>query len=274
MIEAKTRWITLTPALAQRLLDKGGNFRALNERRAKTMANDIKNNTFFRYDPIKVSKSGRLQDGQHTCRAVILAAKSVRTPLMEGLPEEVDLVLDQGKPRTLVDCVKSRGIACSTDVSALVEALVRLEAGSIARANATRHDKLSFFARNEEKITLSVKASHSVYSRVRRLNRTGIAVAYFKILEAGHDYSVVSLFFEELREGQSLTVGDPVFSLRRLAEKRTGKIYNYGRFVDAALIVKTYNAWYRGQSLKLVRWAPFGRLSEPFPAVTDVEASS
>src|SRR6185369_3431611 len=60
-------------------------------------------------EPIIVSDTGELNDGQHRCRAVIDANTPIDVVLIVGIKRDTRITLDQGKVRTAGDFLSMEG---------------------------------------------------------------------------------------------------------------------------------------------------------------------
>jgi hypothetical protein len=99
---------TITPIEAAKLLGKNEANRKLREHRAAAMARAMREGRFkLTHQPIALSKRGRLLDGQHRLRAIILANKPVKLVVATDVPEETFDVLDAGLPRKMFERLKT-----------------------------------------------------------------------------------------------------------------------------------------------------------------------
>jgi hypothetical protein len=98
----KATQITLTPALAQMLLEKNPNNRRLSEQRAIHLANAIRRGEWqLNGESVIVSEDGSLLDGQHRCRAVVIAEMAIPVILVEGVPSKAFTTIDIGEKRSI-----------------------------------------------------------------------------------------------------------------------------------------------------------------------------
>ena len=77
-------------------------------------------------NPIFISESGRLLDGQHRLNALALTDKAIYFLVIRGLPEETFVYFDQNRPRNAVDVVRARGITGPDKVAGVVKLLFQL----------------------------------------------------------------------------------------------------------------------------------------------------
>lgn len=111
--EMYTKTVTLSPYLAAKLLDSNyEEQRKLNVSKAQSMARDIVggrwNNKISWADPLMLTTDGKLMNGQHRCKAVILADKSITADIRYNVPAEFFENIDNGHTRTVNQFVKTK----------------------------------------------------------------------------------------------------------------------------------------------------------------------
>jgi hypothetical protein len=138
-----TETVDLTPALAEMLLARNPENRALSDRTSDTYARDIVEGRWkLNGEAIKVSRCGKLNDGQHRCSAVIKAGRSVRTLIVFGCERETRLTLDQGKARTPGDYLSMEGVTNANQIAAAAGNLWQYERfGDLSRSPEKRPTK-------------------------------------------------------------------------------------------------------------------------------------
>ena len=108
----------VTPEMAAKWLGKNDVNRALREHRAAFIARSIADKKWVTtHQAIAFSRSGRLLDGQHRLRAIIMANESVLIWVARNVPEEAFGVMDSGLPRQMHERIGSdkrrTAIACT-----------------------------------------------------------------------------------------------------------------------------------------------------------------
>ena len=118
----RTKTIELTPEVAQKFLD--ANYeeqRNLTVRKSAEMARDIVggrwNNNFHSVSPIMFSPDGKMLNGQHRCKAVILADKSIIVDVMYGVPKEFFVNIDGGNPRAVHQFIHQKNASIMVSVA-------------------------------------------------------------------------------------------------------------------------------------------------------------
>lgn len=86
------------------------------------------------------------------------------------------------------------------------------------------------------------------------------------------DQADADRFFELLFSGADLSATDPILVLRETltASKKSVKVNpGWSRRHKAALTIKAWNAWRRGDEIKALRWRSGGAAQETFPSWTE-----
>jgi len=94
----------ITPQIAEAFLAKNKDNRKLNQRRVELLSSSMMRGEWKTSpQPIVISKSGRLLDGQHRLSAIMHCGKSINMSVAENVNDDVFDVLDIGKNRTYSD---------------------------------------------------------------------------------------------------------------------------------------------------------------------------
>lgn len=98
----------VTPEMAARWLEKNDVNRKLREHRCAFLARAIEDGKWVTtHQGIAFARSGRLLDGQHRLRAIILANTAVDVWVARNVPEEAFAVMDAGLPRKMYERLSS-----------------------------------------------------------------------------------------------------------------------------------------------------------------------
>ena len=101
--------VTMTPKRAQALLDHNHVNRRISTRRVNSYARDMEAGKWTLNPQPIVANGERLLDGQHRLSAVVTSGVSVPMILCTGAEDEVQLVLDQTRSRTVADALSFAG---------------------------------------------------------------------------------------------------------------------------------------------------------------------
>lgn len=274
--EPVTEVVTLTPTLAALLLERNEGASDDSNRRIRSVhldriKHDIESGHWsFTGQSVVVARNGKLNDGQHRCRAVVETGCSIVTVIVFGPGRETRMRLDMGATRSVGDFLTMEGF---NDTSALGTAASmiwswkthkRLPIGSSARA--TKADALQLLKDHEivtdkgpenrivESLTfVSKRKVHMVCSK------PVLAFAHYAIWKtAGR--KVADEFLNGVIEGASLEKTSPILYCRnRLIEMR-GAIGAAGTASKAELLIRSYNLWRRNEQITRIPLS--GRLPE------------
>lgn len=269
---------TLTPAKAKEYLDGQAANRGISSSRVSMYARDIENGDwYFNGAPIRFNKQGRLIDGQHRCKAVIKANKSIQIMVIRGIDQEAQTTMDTGRSRGISDVLALRGVKNASIVAAfakryntlLHKGLERtLQEGGGASITSVS-ELLALFNDNEALITECAKAG-SKYSKKLPVNlsRAVVGVLYFSFCCMADEPSV-DYFFNRLSSGVDLSVDDPIYVLREKLQKllkmsKTGSLRGQLTYASAITIL-AWNAYAAGKRIRTLNWRADAQAGMNFP---------
>lgn len=131
----KAEFETITPETAADLLTRNIQNRPLNQKRVRQYMNDMLAGRWEENgEAIKITKDGRLADGQHRLKAIIQASRAARILVVRGLDNAAIPTLDTGKTRSAGDVISLSGMFSKNEGAAVAMAarlLIRYEAGTV-----------------------------------------------------------------------------------------------------------------------------------------------
>lgn len=250
--------VTMTPVLAQLLLDKNSLNRPISARHVQTLASDISANLWqFNSQPIIVSRTGELLDGQHRCAAVISIGVGIDTLMSFGADDAARYVMDVGRPKSAANFLAMNGKSYSTVVASAVGYYLQYQrrgyvlrgAGSeaqwvptkaeiVAAASSLKGFDASVDFTKRQKHPLRC---HSVLAMVHYLfkKRGGAAAA---------DEFMLGLLDADL---PGLRKGHPVWFCREKLLRMTGRGTETNHRLE--VLIKCWNAWRDGRTLDSIR---------------------
>lgn len=262
--------VTLTPALAQRLLDanprnrrvSGGNYAVI--KRAIEHGEWLLNG-----EAIKVSADGELLDGQHRCRAVVETGISIETFLITGLPSDAQDTMDTGKSRSLADVLGIHGEPNANGLAALIRRFYVSErfgfaaASKTGSANLTIREQLDWLARNPW-VRNYPAPGKMVGRHVPSLS--GSTAGFLMGVFDSIDQDDSDFFWARLMDGANLSVTHPIYVLRKtltgIADSTRGQL---NQTYIIAIIVKAWNSYRAGESISMLKFRVGGAKPETFP---------
>jgi hypothetical protein len=211
-------------------------------------------------ETIKVSKTGRLVDGQHRLSAIVKAGVPVEVAVAWGVEDSAVDTIDIGMRRTAGDYLTMNGVPQGNSAAAAAVMIMRYDIHDFPRLHERRptvHQVVRFVEEN----TALPRALNVGYQVRRALptNKTIASTSYF--LFARIDVDDADLFFDALITGADLSERDPVLTLRnRLLKESTASRKLEGDNIFA-LYVKAWNAYRNDQEPRILVW----KNDEPFP---------
>lgn len=268
-------WIT--PQKAKEFLGKNLNNRSLSISTVKKYAMLMRRDEWdgMNGESIKFDSSGRMTDGQHRCRAIILANKPVKMMVVRGLSPQSKETIDQGRHRSLSDVLSMRGYSNSGQLSSLSRAIVRkqkygLQAAFIASGAGgkypyTNGECLQVVEAHEDQLREAIRITEKV-CRLLHVPIVVFATICYELLN--YDNELTTSFFNQIRNGENLKTGDPIYALRSVLLKLATKpnISTSNVWV-AAITIKTWNAWVNNKEVWNLRFRMLGDAPESFPEI-------
>jgi hypothetical protein len=217
-------------------------------------------------EPVILSSSGRLLDGQHRLAAVVKSGLHVPMVVLSGLEDDAFKTLNQGKTRSGADTLFTLGQDKARVLSSALTWLHRYETNSMLGARVVRlsNGEVADLLEEFPAVVTSVRATHA--RCVGGFHPPGpVAFLHFVCWERHPD--TVAGFFERVLEKVGLEKGMPEFALvQRIDSMRSSASRRSKADVVEwmALFIKAWNASLLGRSISLLRWHP---KTEGFPEI-------
>lgn len=259
----------ITPAIAAKMLETNVHNR---DPKREAIAKSIRdgkwklNGATIVFDP-----NGILRDGQNRLMACVKANMPIDTIVVRGVVSEAQITMDTGVKRALVDYLKLDGYTNCNIVGAIGLMIYRSDTYGLQSAftlpiagRDTIQNVYEFigteYGTRIGPLVKSVKALRTEYGV-----KAGTSGALFDTFKrAGEDN--LDEFVQQLLNRKAACA-----SVRLLQNKlRKDKDSKYGRLpqrVVAALIIKAWNAYMRGDEISLLRFTQGGANPENFPEV-------
>lgn len=230
------RMLTITPDLADYILQKNMNNRSISNPSVKKMAGDIKNGDWQENgQSIIIDTEGNLNDGQHRLNAVMLAGKSIKTLVCFGVDRDTRLTVDVGKKRSVSDYLTmNSGIKYSKTVSTIGRAVLAKRVAYDANGDANYNFFESRFINLSSHVALidfiqdhlPLLEKSAVYGEKMRTAlphpATAFGAAFFEIKSIRDSLFDDDLFFNPLMTGESLFGNNPVLLARNKLSSMAG----------------------------------------------------
>lgn len=234
MSDKKKPWMKtmlVTPKLAEKFLATMGAQRRLSIKNVEMLAAAIMRNEWrLKNDGLAFDENGKLVDGQHRLKAVILAGKAVLMNIFYGLDPAATTMIDSGiRPRSMADRVRMfepELASYSSSRCAYLNLCAELLAGSYQTIRSME-DFRRWYELCEEGIAWALE----VFATKEKDQLRNAAVAGALAFAHPRNRKVVADFGWKLRTGYGLTEetkSEPVYVLRAHLIKTWMKAGNRG----------------------------------------------
>lgn len=257
---ASIRLVTITPDMAGVLLLRNAKNRPLNDSAVSVYADALKRGEWrVNGETIKFSTSGRLLDGQHRLKAIVVSGVPLTTYIAENLAEEVFDTLDQGKRRSAADVLTMAGEKDAARLGAAARAYLMLthQATNKSRVTAAQCAQL---LRDVPQLRYWV-AVYAARPTLTKLIPSCIAAVAALVAEK-HGQETVEKFLDQVNSGIGLVQGDPALLLReKFINREVGRQFKLD--YTMALCIKAFNAYTQKRKIAILRL----KADESFPEV-------
>ncbi len=243
--------VTLTPVLAELLLERNPVNRPIGNRNLDAVKADIASKRFeFNGESIVVAKTGNLIDGQHRCQGVIATGLSIETVIVFGPKEEARYTIDIGKSKTAANFLQMLGWKDNNNLAACIAMLLQYRSTHDLKAGYVRPTKTEIINAAEQFRGLQDSIDIVAEATAKKLgSRSALAFCHYQIKRKGGKEAADD-FMTKLIAGDELRKGSPIFYCR---EKLRSMDRGYRPENRVELVFKCWNALRRGGTLSSVR---------------------
>jgi len=243
--------VTLNPVLAQALLERNAENRALNENRIATYSTDIEEGRWrANGETIIVSNEGTLNDGQHRCAAVVRTGIAIPALIVFGPDRESRKTTNQGKTKGAGDYASMSGVPNGNVVAGLVRLLVSYEKhGTIMGGNRVTNAQIAEYlsAHLDECVT---SARYAVNARDRTKGMVAPSPLSFCYHVSRHiNQAAADDYYSSVITGEMLERTDPAYLVRN----KLTAIGKAGAATKIEVILHGWNAYRRGEKRTLIK---------------------
>lgn len=258
-VAIKSYETTVTPTLATLLLAKNTNNRPVNKATVETYANAIKRGEWkMNGEAIRLSKTGRLLDGQHRLMAVISADEAISTYVIDGLDDDVFDTIDTGRNRKASDVFAIAGEPHATRLAAAARTIVLLRGADVNGKVTPAQCRQVLVDTPELRFWVNRYNSHKTLRKLIPSSIAALATLYARI----HGTDLVEQFMDEVNSGIGLERGSPALTLReRFIDRARGQTFNSTLIL--AYCIKAMNAHVTGKKIAILRMTA----DEKFPEI-------
>ena len=204
-----TRVQTITPEIASEYLKKNTLNRPINKITVGDYASQMEKGLWkLNGEPIIISSTGNVIDGQHRLSACVNSGKSFDTLVVEGVDASVFDTIDTGRIRTLADIFNIMGVKSANRTSSVISAYFNLKKSnvnmnidntSLRRLKHSKQELYKFYEANYALVNRIIELASKCYDKVRLMSHAQVgAYALYLILDKKHAEEKVFSFFTEL----------------------------------------------------------------------------
>lgn len=244
--------VNIDPKKARHLLSLNTRNRKLSRQLVEKYATDIKAGRWpYNGDPIRVSATNVLLDGQHRLQAIIDADTAIEVELIEGLPDDVAMTIDGGRKRTASDILNmlDGSSMLATSLAACTRATLNY-LGGYSLTNVQSTPSIVTFVHGHPDVS-------KYTTMAREADRVTTASALGSVLFLGTRAATMEKraqqFVEPLKNGEGLNAGDPRLACRNAfinARMRNGVV---SRNIDPRwafiTVTQCWNAFVTGREI-------------------------
>lgn len=244
-----TQIVEIGPPLARALLNRNQDNRKVSDIIVESYSRDMKNDAWkFNGEPVIVSSSGELNDGQHRCEAIIMADREVECLLVVGVERESRTTVNQGKVRTLGDFLSMRGHVDTNVLGACANMVWQYKNHQMVRCKGRQRptkSQLINFVEEHPGLDHSMHIARRKGSYAVGGNSMLAATNWLFSEKAGRN--TADDFTIALIDGASLRIGNPILYARNRLVNESKRLTQPERF---ELIIKAWNAHRAGEEVK------------------------
>lgn len=266
----------ITPDTAAKMLEHNEGNRKLQVRKADS-TRAIENDEFvLNGETIIFADDGTLLDGQHRLCACVAYNKPIVSIVVRGIPKDAQITIDTGKRRGVADNLTMRGYNNASIVGSIGRAFLCVEKFGVlstirgrhaGEAKATVKEVVSYIDANyEKKIKQFISPVRRVYERFKGIRSSTIAVVFQEIKQVdieSYEHFVGMLTGAYSPDENMIKL---ICILQENASKRDLSKRLSQEYI-AAFMVKTWNAYMKGETIKQLKYSPGGAHPEQFPEI-------
>lgn len=214
----------------------------------------------FTAEPIQISRTGRLLNGQHRLSALVLAknVRHIEFLVATGLPDETQAMMDQGIARRLTDALAMhhghvKNVTLVASISRWLTLVPEIDGNmthSSLRGKVTTAEALATFENNED---ISFAAERAVSYR-NHMDGSPTAIGYSFLQMHRTNRDAAQEFFEGMADMEWQWKHDP----RKAALRRLQAIHRDGEvktsletgFMTISLLSRAWNHWRKGEEVE------------------------
>ena len=219
------------------------------------LAEEMKQGNWRLSSDCLVRIKGKLANGQHRLRAVILSGKTCLFLLMDTNDEDLYKVIDCGSRRTVGDVIGGEyasDIASTARLSVLFE-LGCVSSGGVGRGaiKCTRSLCVEYVQQHHAELLAHVVMAKKLNGKFRMLPTSLTAAVSYLAIQNGYNLSKVQQFIQNVFDGESKDDAARDFRERIIRSRVGGASLQRGHVM--ALMIKSLKSYVNGTRMSAVR---------------------
>lgn len=259
-------FVSITPEIAQRWLGRNNANRNFKPRKIEAYARDMAAGAWkLTGEAIKFDRNGNLIDGQNRLMAVRKSGATVCMLVIRGLDPEAQAVMDSGAGRTASDNLHMSGHKNAVLLASATRLVLRYQNGGESWTfDPSRSDIYAEIERNPELQLCADLAARTT----RFLDITGAMIGFTSwLICQGAGYEAAEEFWTSTTNMVGLANGDARIAMVKAFSEARRNHKSYGPQYQASAIIRCFNAWAQGRTIKQVKFVAPGGVAVEIPAV-------
>lgn len=256
----------ITPSIAKNYLEQNIDNRQVSQPVLLRYVDDMINGKWKEDtgEPLKISVTGRVLDGQHRLLAIVKSNCSIYFHVASNVDDSVFDVLDSGKSRNASDCFAVAGVKSSNTIPSIIAHYNLLKEGKKSgrqiNLKATNAALLQQYYEDEmfwQNIASKARNWYVAFAKILPPSMIGGFYAYFYKLNRNK----AEMFMNQLCTGSDIT-NQTINLLRQKLMQDKMSPRKMPPTLKMALIIKTWNNYINGKHVKLLK---FDTVRDEFP---------
>lgn len=262
--------MTITPDLAKSILQGNTMNRPLNSTTVLDYATQMEKGLWkLNGEPIIISTTGGLLDGQHRLEAVCLSGVPIKSVVIYNVDPDSFSTIDTGRIRTTGDMMAIEGITNAAQKASAVMAyfkMIRKNQGktetssdilgfrSARSIKISKKEMLDFYTNNSKLVDDCVSAACACVRKIHLIKISAIAgYMLYLILVKNHPFEKVQSFFNQVHQLEAET-DSSITALRTQLIRNITKQHVLGNELCHVYITKAWNSFVTGKNLQTLSY--------------------
>jgi hypothetical protein len=244
--------IIVTPDIATAYLAMNAGNRPLTESHVISLSKSmIRGEWIFNGDSIRITKSGKLIDGQHRLSAIVKSGLPQKAMVVTGLDDDAFLTIDCGRVRGAQDILSIQGYQCTTTLATAARYIININSGNglCMQNTASKSTATQILSTIKANPLLQDSARYGQSKKARKyFGPALLAFCHFWFIK--HDYIAGTSFFDEIDSGEYSYKFSPVLALKERLIDNAVSNKKLHRDEKAAYVFSAFNKYIEATQVK------------------------